>query len=891
MAVLGAGSEFGPYWVVQLIGTGGIGEVYRAVDTRLGREVALKILLPEFFDAASRKRFEQEARAASSISHPNLVTVFEAGEHQSRAYLAMELLHGSSLRELLADGPLHFRVMLPIAIQVARGLSRIHEAGIVHRDLKPENVMIGPDGTAKIVDFGLAKLFGEGGFLDAESRLTQTGFVVGTAAYVSPEQARADHVYPASDQFTFGILLYEALSGLPPFRGEAAVQVMTSIIEDAPEPLQNLVPGLPVELAVVVEKCLEKDPSRRFPSTSDLLLALEGIQRGASRTKALPGVKRIPAWKKAAAAGVLAIVIFALGLLSGFQFRRSLDPGPMALFPLTYSGLDSSPAVSPDGRLLAFASQRDGVSRIWLKVLQGGAEAPLTGGPDDNPRFSPDGNHVLFVRQEGQVSSLFRVPVLGGTPRKVLSDVTGADWSPDGNSIVFTRWTSSGVKAESVLGVVPSEGGAESVLSTRKLVLLHPRFSPSGRYVAVTSSAQSGIQGGHLLYDVAGRRFLEGEKTHYGGFESSVAFTHGDGLVFLRSDNRTPFVVNVDRPSRLLLQKPGQDDAGLLLWAPNFGLTVDLLPDGRAVLESRTSRGNLQEFHIGSRAHEPVWVSRGLGKDRQPCYSRDSAWLAFSSLRTGNWDVWLYSRTDGSLRNVTEHPGDDWDPAFAGNPPRLFFSSNRTGNFEVFTSNLDGSMPVKLTSDGVDAQNPSPSPDGDWLVYASSNPAREGLWKLSLNGRKEIRLLQGRAFLPEVSPDGRFVLFMTGVGERGAIIHVIHAQTGLELGYTVTVGSDTVRFPGAGRARWMPDGRGIAFLGPRPDGGLGVLYADFDPEAPGPKTVRPLLVFESTVNIETFGLSPDAEWITAERVETLSTIAVSDVLPRLKARGPLRLKP
>jgi eukaryotic-like serine/threonine-protein kinase len=368
------GTRLGPFELVAPIGAGGMGEVYRAVQSGLDRDVAIKVLhWKAGADTERLRRFEQEARAASSLNHPSIISIYDIGSVDGVSYIAMEFVDGRTIRALLQAGPVAIKKTLQIAAQIADGLAKAHPAGIVHRDIKPENIMVNRDGHPKILDFGLAKLAPVptsvastvSGMAAGAAPVTDPGTLLGTVAYMSPEQARGMEVDYRSDIFSFGSVLYEMLTGKQPFRKESPAQTLAAIIEDEPEPVSDLNPRIPGPLRWVVERCLAKDPQDRYASTLDLARDLENVRdhlldsgMAAERTPTKPTV---PAWLRIiswVALGVMA------GALLGYFFLPRSASNSVTLRTLTFSGTDLAPSVSPDGRTVAFQSNRDGASRI-----------------------------------------------------------------------------------------------------------------------------------------------------------------------------------------------------------------------------------------------------------------------------------------------------------------------------------------------------------------------------------------------------------------------------------------------------------------------------------------------------------------------------------------------
>jgi len=383
--MLPSGTQLGPYEIQSLLGVGGMGEVYRARDSRLNRTVALKILPAQVAaDAGRRARFEQEARAASALNHPNILTVFDIGEQDGFAYIVSELIEGESLREILRRGPLPLSKLLDLSSQAAAALAAAHAAGIVHRDIKPENIMITRDGRAKILDFGLAKQVSLAAAApDATRTVTHTspGSVIGTAAYMSPEQIRGDAVDHRSDIFSFGLVLYECITAKQPFERATSVEVMTAILREDPAELPEAVSPA---LRQIVWHCLEKEPDHRFQSARDLGFALRTVSAAPSRTSGTVAAIPAPAHRKwiwAALSGAVGTLLLALALVHVFE----LEPIDLAQYRLTPFATDREPetdgAWSPDGKSIAYLKTIDGTPQLMVRALDAPAPVQLTKSP------------------------------------------------------------------------------------------------------------------------------------------------------------------------------------------------------------------------------------------------------------------------------------------------------------------------------------------------------------------------------------------------------------------------------------------------------------------------------------------------------------------------------
>jgi hypothetical protein len=494
---LTSGSRLGPYEILAPLGAGGMGEVFRARDSRLGREVALKVL-PEALalDRERLARFEQEARAASALNHPNIVTIHDIGREGETAFIAMELVDGKTLRELEASGPLPVRRILNVAAQVAEGLAKAHAVGIVHRDLKPENVMVSRDGFVKILDFGLAKLVEpESGGASAMPTLarpeTHPGTVMGTVAYMSPEQASGEPLDFRSDQFSLGSMLYEMTTGQKAFQKKTAAETMSAIIRDEPEPVAKLRPDLPLPVRWMLERCLAKDREERYASTRDLARDLasvrDHISEVSSGAEAMLGAAAKARPRRRLAPVAIGLALISAGLLAGWALTRRLSPGaPTApsFHRLTFrKGQLGNARFASDGQTIVYGAQWDGEWKMSLYQTRVGS--PESGRFD----FGMDGADILAVSGGNELAILMgrpaatetlgRVPMSGGTPREVLEGVryAGADFSPDGKDLAVAHAVGGKVRLEFPIGKVLVPDGVDS-----------PRFSPDGQTIAFLES-------------------------------------------------------------------------------------------------------------------------------------------------------------------------------------------------------------------------------------------------------------------------------------------------------------------------------------------------------------------------------------------------------------------
>jgi Tol biopolymer transport system component len=878
-----AGSRLGPYEILSPLGAGGMGEVYRARDPRLGRDVAIKVLPPSFSADADRlRRFEQEARAAGILNHPNITAVYDIGTHEGTAYVVSELLEGETLDTRLGEGPLSPRKAIAYALQIARGLAAAHEKGIVHRDLKPENLFVTRDGRVKILDFGLARFVSERP-LDAAAEhpmatlnqtaiATEPGIILGTLGYMSPEQVRGRPADPRSDIFSFGAVLYEMLAGKRAFPGTSAADTISAILREDPPEISRSHRQIPAALERIIRHCLEKQPEERFRSAHDLAFALEAVSGASGSTSAaLPlairmrprFVRKNWRWILALGAAVLA------GVLLDRFLRPPAEPHPVTFRPLTYSGTDFSPAASPDGRTLAFASERDGRRRIWLKQLAGGNEVALTSGPDDDPRFSPDGSMVLFARSEGSRTTLYRVPLLGGEPRKLAEDASDGDWAPDGRRIAFVRKNlKRGILGSSVFVAATDGAGAREVARIDEHALRWPRWSPDGRRIVLVDNGLAGASRPVLLVDVDSGKTRQIPPPGRGAVIS--AGWSGDGSELL-------YTIGVRGLETRLVRQRESGAARTLLWIPADSGILEILGPGSVLYETLSTRQNLRSIFTGGPASsEDRWLTRGNSADRQPVYSPDGEWILFTSNRSGNLDIWKLSLKTGAVRRLSEDAAEDWDPTMTRDGRNLVWSSGRSGHLEIWMADADGSGARQVSHDGVDAQNPTVTPDGQWIVYNSGNLAGNGVWKIHPDGSGATRIVAGTTGHPEVSPDGQYALYLTGIQNQQETIRVVRVADGEQVPFDIRI---AIRRPGAiriGRARWMPDGRAIAFVAQDENGVYGIFAQDFVPGRDTSATRRPVGGFEKEAETESFGISPDGTHIVIAGWERVFSIMEAD---------------
>ncbi len=886
------GTRLGPYEITTPLGAGGMGEVYRARDTRLGRDVAIKVL-PQHLSANPevRARFEREAKTVSSLNHPNICTLHDVGREGETDYLVMELVDGETLAERLTKGPLTAAEVLTLGAQIADALDRAHRAGVVHRDLKPGNVMLTRSG-AKLMDFGLARATGRAGGSASGSMLatmthsptgatplTAEGTIVGTFQYMAPEQLEGKEADARSDLWALGCVLYEMATGARAFAGESQATLIAAIMTGEPRPITQLRPVTPPGLDRVVGQCLQKDPDSRLQSARDLaftlgLIAAEDLYpvRAADGGAATARSWQAAPWLQTAAAVLIAAVSFVAGRIA----TSPSGQGSIRVSTLSQGTRDNEPAVSPDGRMIAFSAVRQNGQGLWLMDMVTRSEVKLTRDADHVPRFTSDGGSILFTRTVNGRQSLWRIPVIGGAPRLLLEDASDADPSPDGDRIAYIAGTTDSAGVRARLMVAKSDGtGGRELWSRGSMVLGSPRWSPDGKRIALVISASQNTPNSILVVDVS-----SGSSRDYpapnGAVLSNAAWDGTrNGLILAEGVGLT--AVQRGASGRLFLLDTHSGKYRPLGWLENFPSLIDLLPDGRLVLSSPMARQNLREVSIGSRnLIDGRWLTSGMAIDRQPVYSPDGKAVMFSSNRGGTLDLWEVSVETGEMHRVTDDPEDDWDPEYSPDGRSIFWCSSRSGAFEIWTARRDGSAPRQLSRDSLDAENPSVTPDNHWVLYSSAHPAKPGVWRVPVAGGDGELLLRAGTLIPDLSPDGRHLSVITDVGTLEAKLSVFDLTTLKQLPAPVPlqVFAGTVQI---GRSRFTSDGSAIAYVHARGDGQPILLRRPLSAWRTGAGRIDTLFV-GATEAVESFGFSPDGKRATVSVVDWLSGLSIAEGL-------------
>jgi len=772
---LPSGTKLGPYEITGAVGAGGMGEVYRAHDTRLGRDVAIKVL-PENFakDAILKERFEREARTISSLNHPNICTLHDVGHQNGTDFLVMELLEGESLAERLARGALPLAETLRIGVEMADALDRAHRQGIVHRDLKPGNIVLTKAG-AKLLDFGLAKpqaLAAASGFgrtathVSPTSPVTREGTVIGTFQYMSPEQVEGREADARSDIFALGAVLYEMATGKRAFEGKSQISIASAILEKEPEPISRVQPMTPPALEHVVKTCLAKDPEERFQRAHDIKLQLKWIAEGGSQAGAAAPVGARRRRREWLAWGAVAI-LGAAAVLTGVDYlrrTRQAESGAVKRFVVSLpvsnvplAGNTNSLAVSPDGQYFVYGASR--ASGGWGLYLHSMSEldAVLLPGSEDalNPFFSPDGKWVAFFAS----GKLKKVAVTGGAAMTICDapQGRGASWGPD-EAIVFGAPGTSGLWRVSAKGGKPEEltrlDRGQNEISHR-----WPEFLPGGKEILFA------IQGSSPDWDTARIAVLSLKTGKWrtlieGG--SNPHYSPSGHIVFARSGTLVAVPFDLDKLEVTGSPTPVVEDVFMSRVSGNAEAAIS--SEGTLVYMAGRGLDRPRELMWVDREGQSKSLGMAPGAYEQPNLSPDGKKVALH-IQPPSDDIWEYDLGRGTLTRLTFQPGEDETPVWSPDGKHIAYSANISNEPRaILWKNADGSGKEEvLAATGFHIHVGSFSPDGRLLAYTNyESDTRADLWLLPLTGDRKPRPFLQTQFNerdPKISPDGRWLAY------------------------------------------------------------------------------------------------------------------------------------
>lgn len=862
--------RLGRYELRSKLGAGGMGEVYKAWDTQLGRFAALKLLPIACATNEDRlQRFAQEGRVVSALNHPNIVTIYDVGQVGSTHYIATEFVNGETLRRCLAHGRVDTCRAISIAQQVAEALVAAHAVGVVHRDIKPENIMVRPDGYVKVLDFGLAKLLQDGALSHAGPEVstatdinTEFGAILGTLTYMSPEQLRGRPVDGRTDVWSLGVVLYEMLAGHLPFDHSTKSDLIASILERQPPPLSLPEPEVATPFQRIVIKALRKDKEQRHQTAQELLTELTllrrelefntspiraevtaesvveatlenvGLPEGESARRAdvispesstPSGQKRVSGRRRHAPVALAILVVLGV-VLTGLLLQQNgfiawshpeERPQSMQFTKLVTTRKVTAATISPDGKYVALLAEDAGRQSILLRQVGTSRDIQIVGPSEfhyGGLTYSPDGDYVYYLLQEGGTRTLFRVPAFGGTPRKLVVNVdTSVTFSPDGRQIAFLR-----KRGEAAALFVAREDGAEEYeVATgtnrngfRIIGDLNngPAWSPDGKILACPTVA-------------------EGEPFHM----DIAAVQVGDGTV--RLINSQPWylvgqIAWLPDGSGLVMnaEKSPPPSSSLQLWLlpypsgearrltndSNFYRTVSLTEDGSTLLTTQTNQGSSLWLTSGGDAQYANQMVASQNKGTGGIAWRPDGSMVYASNETGNHNIWSTDADGGNAKQLTFDEHQNVEPVASPDGRYVIFVSYRTGNAHVWRMNPDGTGQSQLTF-GQYQDWPQVSPDSRWIVYHSEESSRDSIWKMPIEGGTAVRLADGLAKQPIISPDGKLLAYFAKDEQADSpwILTVIPFDGGTPV-KTFDI-PPTVHRQWHG-PRWTPDGQALDYV-------------------------------------------------------------------------------
>jgi Tol biopolymer transport system component/predicted Ser/Thr protein kinase len=786
------------YRIEEKLGEGGMGVVYRAEDIKLKRPVALKFLSSQLTeDANAIERFEREAQAKAALNHPNIVTIYDVGEFEGQTYISMEYVDGDDLSSEIDAGRVTIERALDVAMQLCYALKQAHDIGIIHRDVKPANVLIAPDGTVKVADFGLAKLRGV-------SKITVDASTLGTMGFMAPEQLKGETVDHRADIWSLGIVLYHMLASHSPWKGDYDQAVAYEVVNESHRPLKEIKPDVPEQLQEIVEKALAKDPDDRYPNidalSKDLSSAATSLGIEISAPKARPDMPATASRRRLYVVSAIALVLVVIAAayirhwIAG-DARQPVYVVPTSSTPrvsrvelkqVTFSsGLEAYPSMSPDGSRVAFSSEVGRFKQIVIKDLQSQEEIQVTDTDSDNiqPAWSPDGKTLLFVRSHAAGGKLEPGDVFGThidgdvwlhelesrEEQKILDNAFNPSYSPDGKRIAFDAsiagprriWTSDR------LGRNPRQITFDDSEATDQII---PRWSPDGTKIVFQNAEWT-------TFDIKVVDVSSGEirsVTNDGYLDLNPAWEHSGKVIYFssyRSGGLNIWRVPVDARG-LPVSPPGQVTTG-----PGQDVQLAMSDDGSqlafSILKQNADIWRLPVSpNSGEPTGDPVPVISTTREDSRGAWSPDGSQIAFNSDRSGDMNLWLYSFTDGAVRQLTEGPGGDYQANWSPDGKQLTFFSARAGNNDVWVVDIESGDLERITTKQSMDINPFFSPDGTRIAYQSDLDGRREVWVTGGTGQKRLTNIGVTGHFMRWSPNGDRIVFMSQIGGDAALYEV-----------------------------------------------------------------------------------------------------------------------
>jgi serine/threonine protein kinase/WD40 repeat protein len=767
------------------IGEGGMGVVYKARDTRLDRLIAIKVLpADKISDPERKRRFVQEAKAASALNHPNIITIYDIGQADGIDFISMEYVAGKTLDRLIPRHGMGLNEALKCAVQVADALARAHAAGIIHRDIKPGNIMLDEHGLAKVLDFGLAKLTET---THAEDEATQTlkhsteeGKIVGTVAYMSPEQAEGKKVDARTDIFSFGSVFYEMVTGQRAFQGDTKASTLATILKENPRPAGQLVNGLPREVERLISHCLRKEVNHRFQHMDDVRIVLQQLKEE-SDSGVLESATRKTKPRRRVLLALTVVALFIVALAAAWLLRsKAVEPlTSLVAVPLTsYPGSEGFPSFSPDGTQVAFSwdGAKQNNSNIYVKQI--GVEPPfrLTSGPvDSSPAWSPDGRFIAFLRKLSTDKILIMLVAQRGGQERILDEVNVPAPQPYGPYLSWTpdsKWLVAPLPVSGqrvwALHLISTETGERRKLTNpppEEIGDAAPAVSPDGRMLVFSRFSPD-------FYNVAlwllrlGKDFtpLGKEEKVQSRFITNVGaawLPNGKEFVFSAGAGPTPF--SLWRMEASSTATPRRVDVG----ASNVFSPTIPRQGNRLAFETETNDLNIWRIDLTGPDRKPSTPTQFIASTQgelYPAYSPDGKKIAFMSERGGSDEIWICDSDGTNAMQLTSLSRYGiYGPRWSWDGKNIAFTAVEKGMKEdLYVISASGGVPHRLTTDPAEDKWPYWSHDGKWIYFASTRTGREEIWRMPSSGGEAIQITRASGDIPQESPDGRSLYFMKG---------------------------------------------------------------------------------------------------------------------------------
>ncbi len=787
------GQTLDHYRIESKLGEGGMGVVYKARDIHLDRLVAIKVLpADKVADTGRKHRFVQEAKAASALNHPNIITIYDIRSQDGTDFIVMEYVAGKTLDEVVPVNGMRPAQALKCAVQIADALAQAHGAGIVHRDLKPSNVMITAEGRIKVLDFGLAKLLepenssSEATTLTARP-FTEEGTVVGTVPYMSPEQAEGRPLDARSDIFSFGAVLYQMTTGRRPFTGRSQLSILSSILKEDPTPPSQVGGGIPPELEKIILRCLRKDPARRYQTMADLKVALEDLSEGSAT--GMP-VQSTPLRRRWIWSALLPMLLVG-GFFAWRLLRTPEPPEPLRAVALTsFPGVELYPSLSPDGNYVAYTwtGPKQDNPDVWVQMIGSSSPLRLTTDPrgELNPVWSPDGRWIAFLRVQSSgllpqvgTSELLLKPPLGGPERKLAEirllhpyvPAPWLAWCPDSRCLVVTD--SPGEGKPDALFVVWLETGQKTPLTIPQAPVLsdsNPAISPDGR--SLVFRREIAIDTGELYTLPLGKDVTAGGELK----RLTVASLNAGQPTWTPDGKEILFSAKGSLWRKVVAGKnPGDSPPARLPYVGEDGLmpVVSHPQSGRpARLVYARSFSDWNIWRIDTSApgvpasSPPVVAISSTRWDNIPEFSPDGRRVAFHSTRSGESEIWL-ADPDGSNAVQLTSMGQSMAPRWSSDGRLILFESNLEGRWGVYVVAAEGGKPRRLSAQSFNEGAGSFSRDRKWIYFSSDRTGEFQIWKMPASGEeKPIQVTRNGGWVALESPDGAYVYYTERQGTK-----------------------------------------------------------------------------------------------------------------------------